>query len=90
MNLLYGSIVVGIIAIIVVAVLAKGIIKKDAGNEKMKEISGYIEEGAMAFLRKEYSYLGVFVIVVALAIAIFLSWKTALAFIVGAILPFWF
>ena len=85
MNLLYGSIVVGIIAIIVVAVLAKGIIKKDAGNEKMKEISGYIEEGAMAFLRKEYSYLGVFVIVVALAIAIFLSWKTALAFIVGAI-----
>ena len=70
MNLLYVTILTGIIAICVVAFLIKDILKKDAGNERMKEISGYIEEGAMAFLKKEYSYLSVFIVVVALTIMI--------------------
>ena len=85
MNLLYVSILIGIISICVVAFLAKGILKKDAGDDRMKEISGYIEEGAMAFLKKEYSYLAVFIVVVTLAILLFLSYKTALAFVVGAV-----
>lgn len=85
MNSLYITILTGIIAICVVALLAKGILKKDAGNERMKEISGYIEEGAMAFLKKEYSYLSVFITVVALIIMLFLNIKTAVAFAVGAL-----
>jgi K(+)-stimulated pyrophosphate-energized sodium pump len=85
MNLLYVTILTGIIAICVVAFLIKDILKKDAGNERMKEISGYIEEGAMAFLKKEYSYLSVFIVVVALIIMIFLNIKTAIAFVVGAL-----
>ena len=85
MNLLYVTILTGIIAICVVAFLIKDILKKDAGNERMKEISSYIEEGAMAFLRKEYSYLSVFIVVVALIIMIFLNIKTAIAFVVGAL-----
>lgn len=85
MNLLYVSILIGIISICVVAFLAKDILKKDAGNDRMKEISGYIEEGAMAFLKKEYSYLAVFIVVVALCILLFLSYKTAIAFVVGAV-----
>ena len=85
MNLLYIPILVGIIAILVVILLVKDILKKNSGNERMKEISGYIEEGAMAFLRKEYLYLSVFIVVVAIAILIFLSYKTAMAFVVGAI-----
>ena len=85
MNSLYITILAGIIAICVVALLAKGILKKDAGNERMKEISGYIEEGALAFLKKEYSYLSVFIIVVALTIMLFLNIKTAIAFTVGAL-----
>lgn len=85
MNLLYVPILTGIIAIVVVYLIARGILKKYAGNDRMKEISGYIEEGAMAFLKKEYSYLAVFIIVVALAILIFLNIKTASAFVVGAL-----
>ena len=85
MNLLYVSILIGIISICVVAFLAKDILSKDVGDERMKEISGYIEEGAMAFLKKEYSYLAVFIVVVALAILLFLSPKTAIAFVIGAI-----
>ena len=51
----------------------------------MKEIAGHIEEGAMAFLKKEYLYLSVFIIIVFIAIIIFLNIKTAIAFLVGAI-----
>ena len=85
MNLLYVTILTGIIAIGVVVFLIKDILKRDAGNERMKEISGYIEEGAMAFLKKEYSYLSVFIVVVALTIMIFLNIKTAIAFVAGAL-----
>lgn len=85
MNLLYVPILIGIIAIVVVYFIVQGILKKNSGNDRMKEISGYIEEGAMAFLRKEYSYLAIFVIVVTLAILIFLNVQTAVAFIVGAL-----
>ncbi len=85
MNLLYVSLITGFIALIVVIFLAKDILKKSPGNEKMIEISGYIEEGAMAFLRKEYSYLCVFIVVVAIAILVFLNYKTAIAFVVGAL-----
>ena len=85
MDLLYYPIITGIIAVLVVYLLAKGILKKDAGSDNMKEISGYIEEGALAFLRKEYSYLAVFIIIVAALIWIFLDVRTASAFVVGAI-----
>lgn len=61
------------------------IIKRDPGSDRMREISGYIEEGAMAFLKKEYCYLAVFIIIVALSIFIFLNINTAIAFIVGAL-----
>ena len=46
--------------------------KQDSGSEKMKEISGAIKEGASAFLRREYTILAMFVIIVAIVIAIFL------------------
>ena len=85
MDLLYYPIITGIIAIFAVYLLAKGILKKDAGSDNMKEISGYIQEGALAFLRKEYSYLAVFIIVVGALIWIFLDARTASAFVVGAI-----
>lgn len=85
MNLLYISILTGIIALCVVVLLIRGILKKDTGNERMKEVSGFIEEGAMAFLKKEYSYLSVFIIAVALAITLFLNIQTAVAFVVGAL-----
>lgn len=85
MELLLIPIISGIIALIVTIFIAKDIVKKSAGEEKMQEVAGYIEEGAMAFLKKEYRYLAVFIVVVGSAIAIFLSIYTAIAFLVGAI-----
>lgn len=85
MNLLYLPILTGIISLVVVVFIANSIIKSDPGSDRMREISGYIEEGAMAFLKKEYCYLAVFIIIVALSIFIFLNINTAIAFIVGAL-----
>lgn len=65
--------------------------KQDAGSARMKEISDYIAEGAMAFLRAEWKILGYFVVIVAILLA-FMSttnehshWSIAISFIVGAI-----
>jgi K(+)-stimulated pyrophosphate-energized sodium pump len=65
--------------------------KQDAGNDRMKEISNYIAEGAMAFLKAEWKILAYFVIIVALLLG-FMSqsnthshWSIAIAFIIGAI-----
>ncbi len=76
----------GILALIFAGVLASGIAKKDPGNDRMKEIMGYIHEGAMAFLYREYKVLAIFIVVLALIIGILLkSWITALCFIIGAL-----
>ena len=85
MNLLYLPILIGIVSLVVVVFIANSIIKRDPGSDRMREISGYIEEGAMAFLKKEYCYLALFIIIVALSIFIFLNINTAIAFIVGAL-----
>ncbi len=68
--------------------LAWQLVKRPVTDEKAKEISGHIHDGAMAFLNKEYRILAVFVIVVAAIIVIVpgLSWKTAVCFLAGAAL----
>lgn len=65
--------------------LSGAIGKASAGNDRMKEISGYIHEGAMAFLYREYKYLAAFILVVAIIISMFLSVSTAVCFIGGAL-----
>lgn len=54
------------------------------GNDVMRSIAGLIHDGAMAFLKKEYSYLLVFMVVVAALVATFLGQRSALAFVLGA------
>jgi K(+)-stimulated pyrophosphate-energized sodium pump len=53
------------------------------GNDRMREIAGYIYEGAMAFLRREYRILGYFVLIVFVLLTISISWRTAIAFVSG-------
>ena len=65
--------------------LYKYVAKQPAGNERMKEIADLIHEGALAFLRREYQILIVFVIVVAILLAIFISPKSAIAYVFGAL-----
>lgn len=85
MELLALPLFCSIISLIVLVFIAKDILKKDPGNKKMREIASHIEEGAMAFIKKEYKYLSIFVVCIFLLISIFLSYKTAIAFLIGAI-----
>ena len=91
MNLFYLVPVFGILALIYTFIQSKWVTKQDAGDEKMKLISGYISDGAMAFLKAEYKIMGYFVVIVAILLAIMGStnenshWSIAISFIVGAI-----
>jgi len=63
----------------------KQVFAYDQGNELMREIGTAIQEGASAFLAREYRVIAVFVAIVAIVIAVFLQWQTAFCFISGAI-----
>lgn len=86
-GLIYLAPIFGIVGL-VVAFLIYGYIKKQpVGNEKMREISDMIHDGAMAFLWREYRVLVFFVLVVFILMLFSsdLGFKTAIAFITGAL-----
>ncbi len=75
----------GILAILFAGILTVRIIKAPVGTDKMKEISGHINEGATAFLFSEYKILAIFVAVFFLLIGFAISWATAICFVIGAL-----
>lgn len=85
MGVLLIPLICGILAFGVLLILKKDILKEDPGNEKMQEIANSIEEGAMAFLKKEYRYLSIFIVALFILMTIFLSVQAAVAFLVGAL-----
>lgn len=90
-KLIYLVPVMGAIGLLYTLAKFNWVSKQDAGNDRMKEISTYIAEGAMAFLKAEYKILSYFVIVVALLLGFMASrnehshWTIAVAFVIGAI-----
>ena len=78
------SVVVGLVGFLFVAYLSARIVSKAAGNATMQELSGYIYEGAMAFLAREYRAIGVFVVIVAVLLGLGIGWQTAMAYVIGA------
>ena len=71
---------------LLVAFLLYGYVKKQPnGNELMQKLEGQIHTGAMAFLKKEYSILAIFVAVVFLLLGFGIAWPTAIAFVTGAL-----
>ena len=86
------ALVAGAVGLIFAVITAKKVTKADRGNERMIEIQDNIAAGAMAFLKREYKSLSIFVVGVAVILAVALSgdieglgWKTALAFVMGAL-----
>ncbi len=77
----------GVVGLLFAGVFAKKVMAKDCGNDLMKEIQNNIAVGAMAFLKREYRVLAIFVIGIAiiLMVAPDLGWQSAVAFIVGAL-----
>ncbi len=79
----------GVLAIIYGAFLIRYVLSKSPGNARMQEIAAAIQEGAMAFLRRQYTTVAIVAVVLAILIAIApkpLGWEAALGFIIGACL----
>lgn len=74
-----------LVAVIFALILIKIMSKKETGNEKMQEIAKAIREGAQAFLKREYIYLSIFILIVAIVLFLLINPLTAVSFIVGGI-----
>jgi K(+)-stimulated pyrophosphate-energized sodium pump len=85
-NMIMGSLIISVLALVFAVFKARFIIRQEEGTDRMKKIALAISDGAMAFLKREYTVLFVFVIVVASLIAIFIQIESAFAFIAGAFL----
>ena len=83
--LLIIGIAAGLVSLAFALLTAHSINKKDAGNDRMREIAKNIEDGAKAFLYSEYKILVFFVIALAILITILIDYKTALCFLLGAL-----
>ena len=83
-NIFMLSIIAGIAAIMYGFILASLVLKKSAGDKKMQEIALAIQEGATAYLTRQYKTVSVVATVLAIIIWIFLGMHTAVGFIIGA------
>ncbi len=91
-NLLFYAVpAMGAIGLLYTFIKFNWVSKQEAGSPRMKEISTYIAEGAMAFLKAEWKILAYFVVIVAILLAVMAQgnpnshWSIAISFIIGAI-----
>lgn len=90
-KLFYLVPLMGVVGLLYTLWKFKWVSSQEAGSDRMKEISNYIAEGAMAFLKAEWKILGYFVVVVAILLALMAQanptshWSIAIAFIIGAV-----
>lgn len=75
----------GALALLFALYLSAKVKKADPGTERMQEIAGHIEEGAMAFLNRQYTAIAVFVVVVFAILIFTINWMTAVCFLTGAV-----
>ena len=78
-----------IAAAVVSLLMAFGLYRKNASikveDARMREIAGYIQEGAMAYLKRQYIVMAVFAAVMTVVLLVVLNWQTAVCFVIGAL-----
>jgi K(+)-stimulated pyrophosphate-energized sodium pump len=86
-TILYIALAAGVLGLVLAVYYARAVMAAPQGNERMIELSAAIRDGAMAFLRREYTWVSVFVVVMAILIAVLLDWGRpwgAVAYVFGA------
>ena len=86
MDLVVIAIVLGLLAVVYGFVTSRQVLGSSAGSEKMQEIAAAIQEGAQAYLKRQYTTIGIVGVVVAVIVAYFLGRISATGFVLGAIL----
>jgi len=82
----YWVVGAGILGLLFAFYFAKSVLSENPGNDRMQEISSAIQEGAMAFLNREYRSLIPIVLIIFIALFLTLGWQTAVSFLLGAVL----
>ncbi|MFU8796394.1 MAG: sodium-translocating pyrophosphatase [Dehalococcoidia bacterium] len=89
MDLVWIGVITGLAGAAVAAYFARYVLKQDPGSERIREISGAIKEGGLAFIHREYRTLAIVVAVVAIILLASmppdLGWRMAIAFVFGAV-----
>jgi K(+)-stimulated pyrophosphate-energized sodium pump len=76
----------GLAAVLFAVVLIFLVLRVPTGNDRMREIAAAIQEGASAYLNRQYTVIAIIGVVIAIVIGIFINWKTAVLFVIGAVL----
>ncbi|MGI6731472.1 MAG: sodium-translocating pyrophosphatase [Anaerovoracaceae bacterium] len=77
--------VIAIIALIVAYGLASWVGKVDEGTDRMREIAGFIREGSMAFLKREYRTMVVLIVIIFIVLGFGIDWVTAILYVFGSV-----
>ena len=86
MNLLLIAIACGVAAVLYGIITSQQVLRAPAGNQRMIEVAAAIQEGARAYLRRQYTAITIVGVVVAILIFVFLGGLSTVAFLIGAIL----
>src|SRR5437763_4310276 len=86
LNVVAWAVGAAILAVLYAVALTFWVLSRPAGNDRMREIAAAIQEGAGAYLNRQYTVIAIIGAVIAILIGILLNWETAILYVIGAVL----